>query len=117
MYEDGERGGKHRCARELRLERLSRRAVEPRELAAVGLRRGGDAGEARQLGIGRGDDERFAAPMRNGAPGAELVEPLTPSDAQLRLERARRIADAGAEHLAVARTPPRPAARGGSEDH
>src|SRR5205807_1366059 len=112
----GERGVKRRRARELRLERLSRRAVEPRELDAVGLRRGGDAGEARQLGIGRGDDELFAAPMRNGAPGAELVEPLTPSDAQLRLERARRIVDAGVDHLAVARTRPGAEARGGFED-
>ena len=112
----GERGVKRRGARELRLERLSRRAVEPRELDAVGLRRGGDAGEARQLGIGRGDDELFAAPVGNGAPGAEPVEPLTPSDAQAGLERARRIVDAGVDHLAVARTRPRAEARGGFED-
>ena len=55
------------------------------------------------LALLRGDDELAAARMAHVVLGAEAVEQLLAAHAQPRPQAARRIVDAGVDHLAVAR--------------
>jgi hypothetical protein len=84
---------------------------------AVGVRAGENRLERRQLRRIRRHDQLAAAPVRHAALGAVGVQALAPRDAGARLERARRIVDAGVDHLGVARAGVRADGVLGLEDH
>src|ERR1700687_6503369 len=88
---------------ELWCERQSLGPLQECQFHAVGARRRGDPVQLGKLGLRGGDDELAAAPMGDAVPATEVVQALTPRDAQAGLERAVRIVDAGVDHLAVAR--------------
>ena len=71
--------------------------------AAIGRGARRDAAELPALCLAAGDDQLAAAPVRDAALGAIGVEHLAAGDAEPGLERARRVIDAGMDHLAVAR--------------
>ncbi len=98
----GVRRVQRRDARRVRLDLAQAVGVQPPHARhAVGVRAPLDLGERRQLAVAEGDDELADAVDRDAVALAVRVHPRGAVDAQLGLQRAGRVVDAGMDHAAV----------------
>jgi hypothetical protein len=100
----GDRRQQRGFATQRRFERDRLAPASQRRPARRSPPRGGrwSASESACAGVRR-DDELAAAPMRHAVRLAVRVQLLAAGDAEARLQRGRRVVQAGMDHLAVAR--------------